>query len=368
MKRKIIVTICTALLLCVSGVWLTRTGYLKRGFNFVLTQSIITAIPSGAKYSAYYYPFTPDWLVISVKPSAMQEYKRMNFLYPYFDGNEFFYNDIPKVSDNDSSGKIERVTMTAKNDNNYIVYENIFIANSSSKNIDINNIMAEKLKIKMPETSDSPSILMYHTHITEAFALKGQTDYNASDAPRSKDNAKNIAAVGTALEKAYEGVFDGRNAVIHSIRNHEEVFNKAYTKSLATANEYIKKYPTIDIVLDVHRDSIINKEGVKFAPIVDINGQTAAQVMIIVGSGNKDAPNSHWQDNLRFAVALQRELENRYPNICRPLYINDSRYNSHVKNNAVLLEIGSCGNTQEEAEYTGKLIGETLAEMVEKYR
>ena len=76
----------------------------------------------------------------------------------------------------------------------------------------------------------------------------------------------------------------------------------------------LKKYPTIQVVLDVHRDAIERENGTRCAPVCTIDGRQAAQVMIICGCDNGTSVQlPAWRQNLRFAAAWERSMEAKVP-------------------------------------------------------
>ena len=106
---------------------------------------------------------------------------------------------------------------------------------------------------------------------------------------------------------------------------------------------------------------MVTQAGLKYRPVAEVDGMQVAQVMAVVGVGE---PNDHWQDNLRFSIALCDRLEQKYPGITRPMLIRTSHYNAHLSPGATLLEVGTCGNTLTEAKRTGVLVGTALAELI----
>ena len=126
----------------------------------------------------------------------------------------------------------------------------------------------------------------------------------------------------------------------------------------------MEKYPTVKVVLDVHRDAMIANDT-HTKPTVTVNGQKAAQMMIIAGVVSTEAlPHPNWEQNFRFAVRLQQSLATTYPDLMRPLSLVASRYNQHLANGYLLVEIGTDVNTVSEAVYSGEMLGKTLANLL----
>ena len=211
--------------------------------------------------------------------------------------------------------------------------------------------------------NNKPQVLIYHTHATEAFETDTQY-YDKSYNSRTQDNEKNIVSVGEIIAEQLE---QAGIKTLHDTTAHDyPSYNGSYNRSAKTVNDYLKEYPTIKVILDIHRDAI-ERDGSRLSAVASINGRDAAQVMIISGcdDGTMDYPN--WKANLRFAARLQSEMETLYPGLTRPVMFCYRRYNQHLSNGALLLEIGSHGNTLAEAQYAGELVGKSLVSLFEKY-
>lgn len=128
--------------------------------------------------------------------------------------------------------------------------------------------------------------------------------------------------------------------------------------------QYLAEYPSIRVVLDIHRDAIVSGDTVT-APSAEIEGKSAAQIMIISGcdDGTMDYPN--YGENLQFSIALQEQLEGMYPGLTRPILFDYRLYNQDLTTGSILIEVGGHGNTLEEACYSGELIGKGLSELLE---
>jgi stage II sporulation protein P len=129
-------------------------------------------------------------------------------------------------------------------------------------------------------------------------------------------------------------------------------------------NAYLEKYPSIKYVIDVHRDSMITATGEKYKPTVSINGKNAAQIMMVVGTSDGGAAHPNWTDNLTFATYTQQKLNDKYPMLARPINLRSARFNQHVTKGSVILEVGSCGSSFDEALYAANLFGECFAELI----
>ncbi len=237
----------------------------------------------------------------------------------------------------------------------------IAIRNSSGKLVDITAALSTKLKPAFTDT-DAPQVLIIHTHTTEGYMTYDAGYYNAADRDRTTDHTRNVCAVGNALVKTLAA---HSITAIHDTTVHDSPYSGAYTRSAKTVQGYLDKYPSIQVVLDLHRDALMEGKTGLVKPTVTIDGKKAAQMMIIAGALSTDAlPNPHTSQNLALAAQWQKALTSRYDGLMRPLSTVGSRYNQHLHAGYLLVEVGSEGNTVAEAVYSGELLGKTLAELL----
>lgn len=356
--------------------WLIRTGALKQAAIDFALNSVNMTCPDGLKETTFSYIITPDGFMTAAVQTTAKAYDSGSFLTLKDDKiNENFFdteNSLSVSSSSQSSSPnqpkllpISTVSLKPKSNEGYIINNNVYVKNESSKTIDLKAIMAEALKFKISKASKGPQVLIFNTHATEAFNEGGKAEYTEGVYPRSDDDSKNVAAVGETIAK--ELTANSIKVVQDKTHHDGPSYNGAYTRSLATVNQYLKKYPTIKIVLDIHRDSLVSNTGEQYRPVANIGGKSAAQIMILVGLGTKALPNSHYKENLKFAALLQSDLESKYAGLCRPILLRDSRYNEHTAEGALLIEIGSSGNTIEEAQYSGTLLAKSLSGIIKKY-
>lgn len=210
------------------------------------------------------------------------------------------------------------------------------------------NALSQK-KINWKESVLGPRIFLYHTHANEA--------YRNEPSRKSNEKQKTVVDVGKMIAKGLE---DRDIEVIHNATDHTKPdFQTAYSRAIVTAQTVLKSYPSLDIILDVHRDGL--GSGQDFAPTLTIDGEKFAQVMIVVGTDVSGLEHPDWQDNLFFAVLLQKKLEELQKGITRPIYVSKYRYNQHLSDKAIILEVGGDGNTYREAERSAKVIARALA-------
>jgi stage II sporulation protein P len=149
--------------------------------------------------------------------------------------------------------------------------------------------------------------------------------------------------------------------VVHDKTIHDyPAFSGSYNRSAETVNKALKEYPSIKIAIDVHRDTITSGND-KIAPVVNINGKEAAQVMLVMGSQTGSVTNyPNWRQNLRLATKLQYVFESNYPQFARAMLLKSAKYNQHLTTGSILIEVGSDANTFEQAKYSAQLVGQSL--------
>ncbi len=258
-------------------------------------------------------------------------------------------------------GVISAMTYGFYNGTDYINLENGQIRNVTSVSNDIlENEIGKPLDFTI-EKNGLPQILIMHTHETESYEPYSRNYYDASFTSRTTDDSKNMAAVGEAIAAELEAAGIG---VIHDVTKHDyPSYNDSYTRSRKTVQDILRENPSIKIVLDIHRDAIERTDGTRIAPVTEIDGKRAAQVMIICGcdDGTMNMPNH--MKNFRFAAALQNKLEGDYPTFTRPVLFDYRKYNQDLTTGSLLIEVGGHANSIDEAIYSGTLIGRSLADM-----
>ncbi len=241
-------------------------------------------------------------------------------------------------------------------------YNNVYMKNSSGLSVSIKDELSKTLSFKIKKSTE-PEVLIMHTHATETYMTEQRDYYTATDSARTTDNGKNVTHIG---ELVAEKLRAGGIGVIHDKTQHDyPAYTGSYSRSEVTVKEYLKKYPSIKIVLDIHRDSISVNETDRTRPIKEIDGKNAAQVMLCMGSESgavKDHPN--WRENLRLALKLQQTMEVMYPGLARPLVLASKLYNQHLTTGSLLLEVGTESNQLAEAEYSAELVGNALVSLL----
>ena len=207
--------------------------------------------------------------------------------------------------------------------------------------------------------SAEPQILILHTHATETYQTHPELYYDPDFTARTRNTALNMCAVGQVMADVLNaaGITTMHDTTLHDSPSYTE----SYARSRATAQSYLQKYPSIQIVLDVHRDAIEDSDGTRVKPLCQIDGQDTAQVMLIAGCDNgTTAKLPNWKLNLRFAAAWQQAMSAQYPGLARPVLCGYRFYNQDLAAGCLLLEVGGHANTLAEAKRAGELAAKAL--------
>ncbi len=210
-----------------------------------------------------------------------------------------------------------------------------------------------------------PTVLIYHTHSTETYELLDRGYYTKARSSLSQDKKENMIRVGEEICKVLE---KNGYKTIHDKTVYDEEYNGAYNRSFEGVKNTLKNNPSIQIVLDIHRGTIYQKDGSRIKTVTEIDGKKIAQIQIISGceDGNvTDFPN--WEKNFAFAVKLQKQLADTNSKLVRPLLLCSRKYNMHLMPCALQIEIGTDANTLLEAVYSAEFFAESLSQLLKEY-
>ena len=193
----------------------------------------------------------------------------------------------------------------------------------------------------------APAVLIVHSHATESFTKQSGQVYQESCAYRTEDRGFNMVAVGDALAELLRE--KGIN-VLHDRQLHDyPSYNAAYTNSRKSVEDYLREYPSIRIVLDLHRDAALNADGSQYATSATVDGKRSAQLMLLAGSDAAGGNHPGWKENLSLALKLQVLLEKENPGITRRTLLRGYAFNQDLCSGMLIVEVGTAGNTLEEA-------------------
>ena len=305
--------------------------------------------------------------------SIDMDYAKLLVKYHTISGNQYsqvdFTNDV--LPDTTATGDRLAVTFDTEGDywvNNDAKITNFDIATTNATLFIIDKVLSPVTEYIYDRLENDTEWSLFK-ELLEATALdalvKQPTSGKASQytlfvVPNSVFAAANISDLSALA--------DTLNAAgIHTL--HDETLNDypsytgSYANSRAVVQQYLAQYPSIKVVLDVHRDAIETEGGSRMAPVCTVDGRQAAQVMIICGCDNGGSVQlPDWRQNLRFAAAWERSMEGMYPGFTRPVLFSYRFYNQDLTTGSLLIEIGGHGNNLNEALYAGQLAANGLVQ------
>lgn len=218
------------------------------------------------------------------------------------------------------------------------------IKNETDYQVDLSALLAQGPQVRLP--AGEAQILIIHTHGSEAYTQAGLDHYESEDNNRTSDTEFNIIRVGDELTELFT---QAGLQVIHDREIYDyPSYTGSYTRSGAAVESYLQQYPSIAMVIDLHRDAL-GANGVVYKTMAEEEGVCASQVMLLVGSDNSGLEHPNWQSNLSLALYLQNAVSSRHPTLMRPVSLVRERYNQHLTPGSMIIEVGSSGNTLQEA-------------------
>ena len=260
---------------------------------------------------------------------------------------------------------IIEMTGRGKNEGKYLYGEGVYLYNRTDLELDTRVLTAGKVDVELGE---GPQILIVHTHGSESYSQSDGDTYEESDPYRTTDCTHNVVKVGEEMATVFRA--HGFQVIHDTTLFDYPSYNGAYDRSKAAVEEWLEKYPTIQVVLDVHRDALVGSDGQVYKLISEEAGKKVAQVMMVIGSNGSGAEHPRWKDNLAFGVLLQQGLVRGYSELARPMVVRTSRYNQQLLPGSLLVEVGGHGNTLTEAIAGARLwadnVARTLLQLKEK--
>lgn len=265
-------------------------------------------------------------------------------------------------SDSDVKQNIAMINKLKKEKKRSYLLKNFYIVDSSTsidpKIFQVDQLLNRDMTIQQKK---EPQILIYHTHgASEAFV----------DSKAGKKE-ESIIGVGGELAKLLTEKYGYH--VLHDETEYDKINgnidrNKAYNQSYAGVTKTLQKYPGIQVLIDLHRDGV----GNKVQRLTTINGKRTAQVMFFNGlSRNKKGDiaylhNDNLQANLAFSLQMKLACMEQYPDFAKPVYLKNYRYNLHLRERSLLIELGNENNTLQEAKNAMEPLAGILHQVLSK--
>jgi stage II sporulation protein P len=261
----------------------------------------------------------------------------------------------------DDSGIAPITIAPSEGSGSYASAGGVFLSNDSGLAVDAASMRKNPYRITLDQDG-SVEVFLLHTHASEAYTPDETNYYTPTDNDRTTDTNFNVVRVGDEIEKTLTAMGIG---VLHC-REILDVpsYSGSYNKALEVIEDAVSKNPSIKIILDIHRDAMITSEGIKYKTVTQIGDQEGAQLMLVMGTNAGGLSFDHWQTNLNFAVNLQSAIQQQYPTLMRPINVRKQRFNEHVTTGSMLLEVGTSGNTLDEALLSARTFAKLLGDYI----
>ena len=212
------------------------------------------------------------------------------------------------------------------------------VYNTSGKMADTARLLAQPLRWDL--ANGEKTVLIMHTHATESYTRHGE-DYVESASWRTLDEGYNMLSIGDRVAQLLEQAGIG---VVHDRELHDyPSYNGSYAHARAALEQLLAEYPTIRLVLDLHRDAADMGYG-QLRTLAQTQGKDCAQLMVVIGGGH-----AGYEENLALGLKLTAQLERQTPGITRELLMRSTTFNQDLCPGAVLVEVGAAGNSHDEA-------------------
>lgn len=222
--------------------------------------------------------------------------------------------------------------------------------------LNADDLLSRSMKIE--KQGDAPKILIFHTHSQEAFIDSVEGDTDTTIVGMGKLLAERLNALGIPTIH-HPGVYDLINGQLDR--------SAAYEYAEAGVRPILEEHPSIEVVIDLHRDGV----GEDTHLVTEVNGKPTAQIMFFNGlSRTKDngdiayLPNPYIQDNLAFSLQMKLAAEQMYPGFTRRIFLRGYRYSLHMRPKSLLIEAGAQTNTVEEMRNAMELLAVTLQKVI----
>ena len=270
-------------------------------------------------------------------------------------------SQVPEAAPEPAPGPVREQTISGGA--GYLSGGGVSLFNRTERPVDLEAVAQGGTSFHLSPAEAGPQILIMHTHTTESYALPPEAPYAETGEAHTTDTAYNIIQVGNAIAQV---LTEMGFSVLHDTQVYDyPSYNGAYERSRAGTEAILAENPTIQMVLDIHRDAMVDGEGTVCKPVTTADGNKIAQVMLLVGTdaGGGDFPD--WQEHLALAMEITREMNSLWPGLARPITLRTARFNQQLTKGSLLVEVGSHGNTLEEAVAGGQRFARALGRVLE---
>lgn len=222
--------------------------------------------------------------------------------------------------------------------------------------LNVDELLAKDMHLDT--SGEGPKVLIFHTHSQETFVDSTEGDVSTSIVGIGAYLAELLNAKGIPAMH-HDGVYDLIDGKLDR--------SKAYEFSEVGVRKILEENPSIEVVIDLHRDGVGNDTHL----VTEANGKQAAKIMFFNGLSRTKAngdiaylPNPYIQDNLSFSLQMQLAAESMYPGLARKIYLKGYRYSLHMMPKSLLIEAGAQTNTVEEMKNAMELLADVLAKVI----
>lgn len=272
--------------------------------------------------------------------------------------------DLPSVVDNESpSNEIQHANTNLSTQvldsgvpNTFTnEYEGVAIKNGTDYTLTEDMLNPDGLDFNKSD------VIIFHTHTCESYTPTEAFSYEESGTFRTTDLNYSVSRVGDSLSEQLTSY--GFN-VTHDKTYHDyPAYSGSYGRSMSTVQGILNNQPNSDIIIDLHRDAIADTS---YAPSVQIGDEIASQLMFVIGTDGGGLEHPNWQQNLKFAISIQKKANELYPGLFRSILIRNSRYNQQLGKAACIIEVGATGNTLEQSMTSMKYLAKVFDEVLKK--
>lgn len=333
---------------------LFKIGFDNGNFKFSVLEEINTLIFSLFQVN-FKYPIT----IIDAEMSLFNSYSSLIELDKDKLNNEGYAQDVERAKFKTSESSVEFQSDHEDEDSWSEKSGSILFTKECNVKFDANELLAKPFNIDF--NKKGPKVLIYHTHTSESYLPSSRTTKIVNKGGESSEHG--VVRIGEELANRLKK--DYAIEVIHNATVNDRPDSRySYGNALGTVTNILKSYPSIKVVIDLHRDGISDTE--KFRPVVSVAGKKVAKVMMVLGTNYTGLEHPNWKTNLTMALHIQKKLEEVSPGITRPIYISKYRYNQQVTNYALIMEVGGDGNTISESLESTKYLAQAISAVVKK--
>lgn len=269
--------------------------------------------------------------------------------------------DLTQTSSDTSVAQVANVDLSIEKlrDVNYLLSKFYTVDSTTTireNQLNVDDLLSRSMKIN--QSVSGPKVLIFHTHSQEAFADSKAGDVSTTIVGMGKYLSEQLNALGIETLH-HDGVYDLINGKLDR--------SKAYQQAEVGVKEILNQYPSIEVIIDLHRDGVPESTHL----VTEIGGKKVAKIMYFNGlcrtKSNGDLtsmPNPYIQDNLALSLQMQLESERQFSGFTRRIYLKGYRYNMHLMPKSLLIEAGAQTNTVEEVKNAMDLLAKILSKVL----